>query len=139
MIFLHFQRTFPTRVTEWLLGAVLFSWGWMLLRPEETFAGPGYVGLARLASEEVWGWSCLLIGSARLVVLAVNGMWIPSYRVRSLAAFLSCFFWLQISLGFAASGLPSTALCVYPWFLLADIYCVYRAARDYQMASAHRG
>jgi hypothetical protein len=134
---LHFGSTFPTRISEWALACILASWGLMLLRDDDTFgSSQAYLGLARLASESVWGWACLLAGAVRLVALVINGAWTPTYHFRSLLAFLSCFFWMQISLGLMATGNASTGLAVYPWLLLTDIYCTYRAARDFRMAQS---
>lgn len=134
---LHFTQTFPSRVSEWTLASILASWGLMLLRPEVTFAtSPSYVGLERIAAEDTWGWFCLIAGVIRLMALTINGIWKPTYHIRSALAFLSCFFWLQISLGFMASGNASTGLAVYPWLLMLDIYSTYRAARDYRIAQA---
>jgi hypothetical protein len=133
---LHFSSTFPSRTAEWMLTCILLSWGLMLLRPEATFASsPAYGGLERVAAEETWGWLCFAAGSIRLVALAINGLWVPpTYHLRSLTSFLSCFFWLQITLGFMASGTASTGLCVYPWLLVAEIVTTYRTARDLRLA-----
>lgn len=136
-VIMHFTKTFPQRVSEWALASILCSWGLMLLRPESTFATSGsYIGLARLAAEDTWGWFCFIAGALRLTALAINGLWTPTYHIRSLLAFLSCFFWFQISLGFMASGNATTGLAVYPWLLLLDTYSTYRAARDFRIAQA---
>jgi hypothetical protein len=132
---LHFSSTFPARTTEWMLACILTSWGLMLLRPETTFDNLAYLGLARIAEEDTWGWLCTAAGGLRLVALAINGLWVPpTYHLRSLTSFLSCFFWLQITLGFMASGSASTGLAVYPWLLVAEVICTYRTARDYRLA-----
>lgn len=139
MISLHFGQTFHVRVAEWLLACILASWGLMLLRPEITFSTPAYVGLERIFSEVVWGWLCFVCGGLRLTALAINGLWRPSYFIRSITAFLSCFFWMQISLSFGGAGNASTGLAVYPWLLVADIYNVYRATVDGRVAKAAEG
>lgn len=139
-IILHFTETFPSRVLEWILAFILFSWGLMLLRPDATFASsPSYIGLERIASEDTWGWFCAIAGLLRLVALCINGFWKPTYHIRAATSFLSNFFWLQITLGFIASGNANTGLAVYPWLLLADIICTYRTARDYSISRAAEG
>ncbi|MGQ4272495.1 hypothetical protein [Terrihabitans sp. B22-R8] len=136
-MFLRFRSTFIDRFAEWVLACILFSTGLMLLRPEETFAAsPVYEGLARIATEEHWGLFCLVGGAIRLVALTINGAWMPTYHFRSVAAFLSCFFWLQFSLGLFGSGSTAIGVAVYPWLLLADIVCVYKIGRDFRMAKA---
>jgi hypothetical protein len=140
-IVLHIGKHLPTRWPEWILASMLTSWGGILLRPENTFgSSPSYEGLARIASEQTWGWFCLGAGVIRLIALTVNGSWVPTtYHLRSLTAFLSCFFWLQITIGFMASGNASTGLAVYPWLLIADIACVYLSARDYRISRVSEG
>lgn len=135
---LHIGQHLPFRWPEWIMGAMLTSWGLMLLRPENTFAlSQSYVGLARIADEQTWGWFCATAGGLRLAALTINGWWAPAtYHLRSLTAFLSCFFWLQISLGIAAASNASTGLAIYPWLLVADMACVYLAARDVSIEKA---
>lgn len=134
----HFGNIFRERIAEWLCAYVLFGWGVVLLSPANTFGNPSYAALARIAPEEVWGITCLIGGLSRLIVLAINGLWLPSYRFRCFLAFLSIFFWLQILLGIAWSNPAPTGLASYSGFMLADMYAVFRSAVDYRMAMAIR-
>lgn len=128
----HTAKTFPARYSEWILAIILLSWGVVLAKPFDTFAlSPTYVGLARIAPEHVWAIGCAIVGTARLIALAVNGLWVPStFHLRALTSFVSIFFWFQITLGLLATGSNSTAIAVYPWLLLLDVICLYRVARD---------
>lgn len=139
MIFVHFKRTFPTRAMEWLLSCMLLSWGLMLLRPEVSFSTVSYDGLARIADEHTWGVVATAAATVRIVALTINGMWTPTYHFRSAMAFIACFVWFQISLGFFVSGNANTGAAIYPWLLLADIINTYRTARDYRAAKDARG
>jgi hypothetical protein len=45
-------------------------------------------------------------------------------------AFLTCFFWLTITLGIISAGMHGTAICVYPVLLAGDIWNTGRALVD---------
>lgn len=122
------------RLSEWGLAAILFGWGWLLLLPYPTFGNPSFAEAARLAPEWAWGAACLTLGSARLAVLVVNGAWTRSPHARAVAAFLSCFIWVQIILAFWRAGTVSTALAVYPALLTMDIISVFRASADARLS-----
>lgn len=134
MIIVRFQQTFPLRISEWLMSGILLSWGITLLYNPVIFDAPQNYALARLATQPVWGWLCLVMGAVRWVALTINGAWRASPHIRMVCAFLSCFFWLQISLGIAGSAIVSTGIAVYPWFLLLDSYNTFRAATDARAA-----
>lgn len=126
----HNVLTFRLRLSEWLLAAIMTTWGVVLLLPEATFqTNPVYTGLARFAPENAWGLVALALGTLRLFALFVNGNWRRSPHLRSTLAFLSCFVWFQIVIGLLQVR-ASTGLAVYPWFFILDVYCVYRASSD---------
>jgi hypothetical protein len=130
----HISATFLERLAEWTFAAILTSWGLMLLRPEDSFGlSVSQATLARIASEEAWGYYCLTVGGSRLAALFINGWVVPhTYFVRSATSFLSLLAWLTISLGLMASGTASTGLAIYPWIFLAELICLYRTGRDYK-------
>jgi hypothetical protein len=131
MIILKVTKTFPVRVMEWLLAGMMLSWGiaaWNL--PEQAWNAPYYSGLSRIAEHHTWGAVAATIGILRLAALFRNGGWRPSPHLRAGCAFLACFVWLQLSLGYMAADITSMAIAVYPWLLLADIYNVFRASSD---------
>ena len=131
MIILKLTKTFPVRVCEWLLAGISVSWGvaaWNHSNAE--WANPIYSGLSRIADQHAWGAVVCTIGLLRLAALFRNGGWRPSPHLRAAGAFLSCFAWLQISLGLFAAEHLTTGIAIYPWLLLADIYNVFRASSD---------
>ena len=135
MIFHHatssLRATFPIRASEWALSAMLFNWGLLLLMNDGLFAlSPSYYVFAALMPEALWGYACLAVGMMRLSVLFVNGMWRRSPHLRALGAFVSCFFWFQITAGFVFAWTGSTGLAVYPVLFLLDLHNVMRAASD---------
>lgn len=130
MIIVRFQKTFPLRVAEWLMAGVLITWGVILLAAPGVFLAPQHSTMRQMAPQDIWGTACLVMGLIRWAALTINGAWRASPHVRAVCAFFSCFFWLVISYGLAGSGVVTTGLAVYPWFLLLDVYNVFRAASD---------
>jgi hypothetical protein len=131
MMIVKLTKTFPIRVTEWLLAGIMLSWSiacWHL-RPID-WANPLYSGLSRLADQNTWAFFAFWIGLGRIMALTINGAWRPSPHLRAAGAFLACFMWLQISLGMLSADLRATGVAIYPWLLLADIYNVFRASHD---------
>lgn len=135
MIWAHITKslreTFPTRASEWALGVMLFLWAVVLSANPDLFAkNPSFRPLAQIVDQQRWALLCLVVGGGRLLMLAVNGMWRRSPHLRALTAFISCFFWFQISLGFLQAGTFGTGLAVYPVLFALDVYNALRAAGD---------
>lgn len=132
------QDSVRFRLAEWGLAAVLFQWGWILLLPAHSFDLPSMAGLARVAPEWAWGTGLLALGCIRLFILVLNGAWKRNAHARAFCAGISCFAWLQISLGLLTTGIIAPGVGVYPLFLLMDIYVVFRAAGDAREADEAR-
>lgn len=141
MAFLRIYRGihdhFPARRSEWVLAGIMVVWGWMLVSPEQVFEqSRAWRQMASLAGESTWGWAAIWIGGFRLCALIVNGTFADTWygrrspHVRSLASFLSCFLWLQISFGLLAAETTTTGLAVYPGLLVLDLMNVVAAASD---------
>lgn len=135
MIWAHFSRslreTFPTRASEWALGLMLFLWSVILsINPDLFETSNSLAPLGQILSQSTWAVLCLIAGGGRLIMLAVNGAWRRSPHLRAIGAFVSCFFWFQISLGMLQAGTVGTGLAVYPVLFFLDVYNVFRASRD---------
>ena len=131
MMILKLQKSFPIRVTEWLLACIMLSWSILCWNLRDVdWSNPLYSGLARFGDQHSWAFFAFVIGGLRLAALMINGAWRPSPHLRAMGAFLSCFMWLQISLALFNSEIRATGLAIYPWLLIADIYNVFRAAHD---------
>lgn len=93
MLFLHVSKTFQHRMAEWLLAAIITTWGGILLMPDQTFdLSAAYAALEAIAPERTWGIFCLLVGTIRFAALAVNGHWTPpTYWLRSMMSGASTF------------------------------------------------
>lgn len=126
-----FRETFPTRAPEWGLASILFLWGVIVGVNTTLFETSSAMGqLGRIMPQETWATAALIAAALRIAMLCVNGMWRRSPHLRAAGAFISCFFWLQISLGLAQADGLVTGLAVYPVLFLLDSYNVIRAARD---------
>lgn len=130
----HFRHslrsTFEARASEWALASATLLWGMIVLsNPGEFAARPSFTGFLAMAPQNIWGGCATAIGAVRLVVLLFNGSVRRSPHLRAVMAFLTCFLWMQITLGLLA-GDGFTGLAMYPVALFLDIYNVMRAARE---------
>lgn len=125
------REHFRVRVTDWLLSAILFSWGFSLFwtRPE-VWSLPTFSGLAQLADQYVWATACTIVGLIRLAALFVNGTMQRSPHARAICAFLSCFVWFQLTLALILADWRGPGIGIFPWFLMADAFNANRAAGD---------
>lgn len=125
------RETFPTRASEWAVGLMLFNWSLVLTFNDGLFIGrESYSMLAAIAPQSWWAAACLTIGGGRLIVLGINGMWRRTPHLRAAGAFLSCFFWFEIAVGMAASGVWATGMAIYPVLFLLDVYNAMRVANE---------
>jgi hypothetical protein len=122
---------FKIRVTDWLLSAILFSWGFALFATDpRVWALPTFTGLAAIASQRAWAIISVSLGLTRLLALFVNGTVRRSPHARGVCAFLSCFIWAELTLGVAWADYTGPGIGLFPWLLLADALNTIRAARD---------
>lgn len=111
------------------MGAIVYA-------PGDTVTTPAWVVIQMIASEQTWGVCALFISGLRLIALIMNGtFWQTWYvrlspHVRAVMAFLSCFVWLQISIGLFKGGAISTGLAIYPLLLALDLYNGMSASHD---------
>lgn len=135
MMIVKLTKTFPVRVTEWLLAGIMLSWSVALwnIGPNE-FHAPVYAGLSQLATADTWAFYAFWLGFIRIAALTINGAWRPSPHFRAVCAFMSCFMWLQITLSQFATPFFNLGIAIYPWLLLADIYNVFRASHDARLS-----
>lgn len=133
MMLVKFHHRFTNRALEWLFAVFLVGWAAMLFASPSMFDGPvspQFVALKATFSQTVWAFGCAFMGLTRLVALWINGRSAGTPYIRMTMAFLSCFFWYQISLGLFVSGVPTTAWAIYPVILAFEMYNVFRAASD---------
>lgn len=129
---------FPVRVLDWLLSAMLFSWGIALFEVDpRIWSLPTFSGLSNLAPQYTWAAVATVIGLARVIALFINGAIRRSPHLRLIGAGLSVFIWVQLSLGIMFSQYVGPGIALFPWLAFADIFNVHRAAKDARV-SDHR-
>lgn len=129
------RDTFPARRFEWFASLVMFNLGMVFFINPTIFSGnPAWQHLAKFATQEQWGWGCVAVGSARLVVLLVNGAYSRSPHARSILAFLSCFAWWQLAIGLWPNLSVGTA--IFPAILFFDASAALRVAGEAAWAEA---
>jgi hypothetical protein len=140
--FLHLsqslKKTFPVRASEWALALMLLNWSIVLSASPELFeTNEAYLPLLALMTQNTWALLCFIAGGGRLIVLLINGSWRRTPHLRAFGAFASCFFWVQISIGFAQADIWGTGMAIYPVLLLLDMYNVIRAITDAAIVDRH--
>lgn len=134
MIIAHFRRSIRQhllgRASEWALAVMIFNWGIILNFVGPIFDRPIFADLAANISQESWSIVCMVLGGGRIIVLIINGAWRGSPHLRGGLAFLSMFFWFEISLGLFKTGIPTTGLAIYPVLFFLDLANVLRAADE---------
>lgn len=129
LISLHEQ--FPIRITDWLLSAIMLSWGLALFAVSPgVWALPTFSGLSTIANQTAWATIATVIGLARIVALFINGTVRRSPHARAFGAFLSIFIWVQLGLGVVFGDQVGPGIAIFPWLALADMLNVYRACTD---------
>lgn len=130
------RETFDGRASEWALAVMTFLWSVVLTYNATLFADQPqtYHVLASAFSQSTWAVACGVVGSMRLLMLSVNGMWRRSPHMRAAGAFVTVGFWFAISYGVTTSGTFATGIAVYPVLLALDSYNVLRALRDAAVA-----
>jgi hypothetical protein len=134
-VLVHYGYKFRLRRTEWIAAAQCFIWGFVLLLPLDTFAGPTFSILASWASENVFGIIMLIAGALRLTGLIING---ARQRVtpwmRLGGALIGCFIFSAISLGYAATGSVGVWLAAWPVVAVVEFFNIWDTTRDARQA-----
>lgn len=121
---------FRLRALEWGLAGILLTAGIVLLNPYPTFEQPIFVEMKRIANELTWALICTMVGVVRLSALYVNGAWRKSPWIRLGTALVSSLIWLQLTLGLVSQPVVTLGVAIFPWFIAADWYSIWRAASD---------
>lgn len=107
-IFDRLAESYKAKRLEWFFATTLLILGAVLLLPVDTFpSSPSYDMLAWWGSEDAWGMWFLVAGTARLIIIIINGVWWRTAFLRAISAFYSLFFWFSVSLGFLLAN-PAT-------------------------------
>lgn len=125
-----FKETFPTRASEWALGTMLLIWSALMVIEPALLSNSRLRGMLLIFDQDTWAMIALIVGGGRLLILGVNGAWRRTPHLRSGAAFISCFFWFQLTISILQLDQIVTGLAFFPVLFFLDMYNVFRAARD---------
>lgn len=122
---------FKDRSTEWWVASYSFLYGLVLSLPPVSMGSPSFRTLLAVMPEAAWGTLFLVIGSAHMIALAVNGAgwWTP--YARSLAASVNLFAYALIAWGIAVENPASPGVPTYGFLVCGTLgITLFRAARD---------
>ena len=127
----NFANAFFPRLSEWYCASMLMGLGFILSGNPELMSSSktsAYQLLLMIATQETWSTVMKVFATVRLLILLINGAWARSPHLRSISAFMTCFFWTQIALSF----LPIMGLGfgMAAGHLVLDFANSIRAARD---------
>lgn len=114
------------------MAAVMVGWGTVMLLPAQTFNQPAYTGFrAIFGTEEGIGYVMLLIGTARLTALWINGhRRRVTYWTRNTAALVGWIVWIGMFFAHTLSGVIGVWLIFYPAFAVIEIINGKRSGED---------
>ena len=138
MLIVRFRETFRERMPEWGCAAAQTVWGLIVLQPEPLFNRPFFAPLARIASEEAWGWSAFLIGIMSLTVLLINGAWWRTPVFRQIGCIFRIALWAGLAVGALSVEWGSPAIAYLALLFVMDTASLSFAAQDAQRASSRR-
>ena len=126
-----FRETFEGRASEWALAIIMLGWGLALVVNDTLFyTSPNLKTLAAMAPQDTWATAFLIVGSLRLVALAINGWWRRTPHIRYVTGFLSAGVWYLLSVGIWRNDAILPGTITYPVYFLLDMYNVWRAVGD---------
>lgn len=132
-LWVRIQEHFGPRLSEWSMSLHTLLWGMVLLLPGVNIFGDATFRIFRaiFGSPGLLGAVLILLGSARLIGLTINGMrrqvtpW-----VRLVSAMGGFWVWGGLSTCFALSGVVDMWLAIYPVFIVVEVINMRRASID---------
>lgn len=144
MIFLRIingvSKHLDERIVEWVMALQIVWYGLRISAPGDQWGTTGaWDGMLKYMPENSWGVLCILLGTARLLALIVNGTFENTFyaryspAVRFVTSFLGCGFWFMAFLSVA--GGVGSGLGIYNLPLILDAWCVRYTAKAAGQAS----
>ena len=134
------SEKYPTRTVEHMLAWSLVVWSGAVAFPGKMLVGPTFEYLLVIAPEPWWGYSGVVLGSARLAALYINGNWRRSPGLRLIGAIFGLVWWLIVSALYAVAvkqGAPDFPMrYVLFVFLCFEIYSCFRCGQDHASPKA---
>lgn len=134
MIYLRFREKIPLRIAEWLGGLAMILIGLFLVVWPNAFERAGLAGFAAIAPVGIWVAASLILGSARVGALVLNGHKPEvSAPIRCFVAMMGVGLFSSIAAGYslAANEHGPPLGMVFALVLMAgDIFNTIRSAMD---------
>jgi hypothetical protein len=125
------KQHFKDRHAEWIVGIALIFWGTIVLGNPDLFTQVGlYHKMVNLASQKVWGYCAVAIGTLRITFLIINGTWKRSAHLRALGSGLSACLWAAIWSSYFTLDNIVPNLATIGALLALDIYSVWSASAE---------
>lgn len=108
----HLRQRFRLRSLEWEHACISIVFGLIILYNPTLFDAASFQGF--IGGPVLWGWGVLVMGTANVIALIVNGTRPkPTAALRTISALLQIFLFLMLAIGFFASGTGSTGIGTY--------------------------
>jgi hypothetical protein len=135
------SEKYPTRTVEHMLAWMLVVWSAAVAYPSNMMVGKTFAYLIAIAPEWWWGWSGILLGSARLFALYLNGNWRRSPGLRFIGAMMGLIWWLILSACYWVSVVRDEApdfpmRYVFFVFIFFEGYSCFRCGQDHASPKA---
>lgn len=135
VVFAHIRDSFADaffpRLGEWWTAGLLLALGFVLTGNPDLMAtskSNAYQLMMMIASQSTWATVMKVFAAGRLIILVINGAWRRSPHFRAIGAFLTCFFWMQITLSVASTA--GFLFIFSAGVLILDFANFIRAMRD---------
>lgn len=131
----------PTRHAESLLAWLIIGWSLVMVGFDGSMTGRAYVFFAAVAPLHVLGSIGVLLGTARIVAIIINGRWRRTPLIRLIGAASGLMWWTAVTVLFwvavVRDGLmPFPMLGGYPVLIMFEVVSCYRCGQDaYAMRS----
>lgn len=125
------REHFYARANEWFMAAMTLGLAVaMMLQPDLFSSNPVFIVLGSWAPQDGWEAGLLGVALMRFGALVINGAWRRTPHLRGLSAFLTMFLWWLLSVSAFQSETSNLGVAIYPLFLFADGFNVFRAMGD---------
>lgn len=122
------------RLMEWLCASIILALGLHLLVFPAVFERSYMAGVAAIASYQFWTALLLVVGSARIVALLVNGHWAGGTpQIRLIGNVLGTLIFGMFAGAYfevTAGPAPSVAIPIFVLLMVADVVSAGFAAAD---------
>lgn len=134
MIYLRFREKIPLRIAEWLGGLAMILIGLYLVIWPTAFERAGLSGFAAIAPVGVWVAASLILGTARVGALVLNGHKPEvSAPIRCTVAVMGVGLFSSIAAGYSLATNhhgPPMAMVLALVLMAGDIFNTIRSAMD---------